>query len=264
MSEIDRLTEAIQKTSDSVSSLQTSLDNQLASLKRELKEDQLEAAEKAAKKARIEGSLQFRSKGNEDQYTFNSRISDILETAAAQLIRVEEIIAASPSTSATISTPTKLNEHVEKAKNAVDEGTKMLTVRQKHIKLADRSEFGWKFVKEYETDDLAEDDQDEKRIAKAEKLAEKKAATTKKKKVFYSQRSSTAAVSTRFNGPWQSHNTAMNRPYGGWALKHKMLHAPFSGVRFPVPPVTRPVGAVENMVTCGVRVQRLLVLRILF
>ena len=34
----------------------------------------------------------------------------------------------------------------------------------------------------------------------------------------------------------------MNRPYGGWALKHKMLHAPFSGVRFPVPPVTRPVG----------------------
>ena len=60
---------------------------------------------------------------------------------------------------------------MEKAKNAVDEGTKMLTVRQKHIKLADRSEFGWKFVKEYETDDLAEDDQDEKRIAKAEKLA---------------------------------------------------------------------------------------------
>ena len=163
-------------------------------------------------------------------------------TTAVELY--QEIIAASPSTctSATISTPTKLNAHVEKAKNAVDEGTKMLTVRQKHIKLADRSEFGWKFVKEYETDDLAEDDQDEKRIAKAEKLAEKKAATTKKKKVFYSQRSSTAAVSTRFNGPWQSHNTAMNRPYGGWALKHKMLHAPFSGVRFPVPPVTRPVG----------------------
>jgi hypothetical protein len=70
---------------------------------------------------------------------------------------------------------------LEKAKTSVQEGRKLVTQRQKHIRLADRSEFGWRFVKEYETDQLADDEEYEKRINKAEKVAEKKVAAAKKK-----------------------------------------------------------------------------------
>ena len=39
--------------------------------------------------------------------------------------------------------------------------------RQKLIKLANRSEYGWRTVEEYEKDDLTKHSDDEKRIAKA-------------------------------------------------------------------------------------------------
>ena len=61
------------------------------------------------------------------------------------------------------------------------EGKKLLLQRQKHIRLADRSEHGWKVVQEYEADELAADNVDEKRIAKAIKAADQKAAAEKKK-----------------------------------------------------------------------------------
>ena len=44
----------------------------------------------------------------------------------------------------------------------------MLEHRQKLIKLADRSEYGWRTIEEYEEDDPAKDSDNEKRIAKAE------------------------------------------------------------------------------------------------
>ena len=63
---------------------------------------------------------------------------------------------------------------LQQPKKAIDEGIEMLERRQKLIKLADRSEYGWRTVEEYEEDDLAKDSDDEKRIAKAEYRAEKK------------------------------------------------------------------------------------------
>ena len=54
--------------------------------------------------------------------------------------------------------------------------------RQKLIRLADRSENGWKVVKEYESDSLADNEDDEKRIAKAEKAAASAAAAKSKKR----------------------------------------------------------------------------------
>lgn len=53
--------------------------------------------------------------------------------------------------------------------------------RQKIIRLADRSEYAWDFVQEYQSDELAADSDDEKKISKAEKAAEHK--LQKKKKV---------------------------------------------------------------------------------
>lgn len=47
--------------------------------------------------------------------------------------------------------------------------------------MANRSELGWAVVAEYETDSLAVDSDDEKRLERAERTAERKAASIKHK-----------------------------------------------------------------------------------
>ena len=72
-----------------------------------------------------------------------------------------------------------------------------ILVRQKLIRLADRSEFGWDAVNEYETDELASNEDDAKRLEKAEEAAEQKAL--KRKKAAYSRGARDRG--RRFNGP---------------------------------------------------------------
>ena len=62
---------------------------------------------------------------------------------------------------------------VDKAKKALAQGTRLLDERQKLILLADKLEFGWKTVEEYTQHELAEDEQDAKKIRHAEERAEK-------------------------------------------------------------------------------------------
>ena len=47
---------------------------------------------------------------------------------------------------------------------ALEEGEELITNRQKLIKVADRSEFGWATVEEYVADELADNSDDEKRL----------------------------------------------------------------------------------------------------
>ena len=63
---------------------------------------------------------------------------------------------------------------VEKVRSIVVEGMKSLKSRQKYIRIADRSEFGWAAVEEYVEDELADGEDDEKRIQRADFRAEKK------------------------------------------------------------------------------------------
>ena len=60
---------------------------------------------------------------------------------------------------------------------------KLLAERQKLIKIADRSEYGWGVVAEYTADELADGSDDEKRLEKAEKATERKALKYKRKRV---------------------------------------------------------------------------------
>ena len=48
------------------------------------------------------------------------------------------------------------------------------------IKIADSSEYGWQVVAEYEADELVSGSEDEKKIEKAEKAAERKAQKKKR------------------------------------------------------------------------------------
>ena len=71
---------------------------------------------------------------------------------------------------------------LKQAREAVEEGTEVVKNCQKAIRIADRSELGWAVVNEYGEDKLADDSNDEKRIARAVATAERKAAQLKKKK----------------------------------------------------------------------------------
>ena len=54
------------------------------------------------------------------------------------------------------------------------DGKSSIHRRQKLIKIADRSKDGWKVVEEYESDGLASNSEDEKRVKKAKEAASRK------------------------------------------------------------------------------------------
>ena len=68
---------------------------------------------------------------------------------------------------------------VEKAKTSLEEGMTSLKTRQKHIRIVDRSEYGWAAVEEYVEDELADGEDDEKRIQRVDFRAGKKLKSVK-------------------------------------------------------------------------------------
>lgn len=104
----------------------------------------------------LEKPYVYRRKGNEEQAKFINKVKDVLAEVHSELSQV------APSSSPALA----------HAKEAIESGLKLLTERQKLIKIADRSEHGWGVVSEYTADDLADDT---KRLEKAERAAERKA-----------------------------------------------------------------------------------------
>ena len=91
----------------------------------------------------------FKFQGNKDQFLFNSEIQGPLDDT-------DNFLAG---------------RDVEKAGEKVEELKKSLRHCQEIIKLADKSEAGWLAVKEYQTEELASNTEDEKRIRKAQERA---------------------------------------------------------------------------------------------
>ena len=63
-------------------------------------------------------------------------------------------------------------------KSLANEGKEKIRKRRKLVKLAHRNKNGWLVVQEYESDDLASNSEDEKKIKKAKTGAEKKRKDT--------------------------------------------------------------------------------------
>ena len=137
-------------------------------LREEVRTGQEETSRKLARSGRKE-SYSFKRKANEMQHRFNEEVADKLEEAGAIVDKVET--AAEGRTKVAL----------EKIKDALTEGRQLIAHRQKLLKLADRSEYGWSLVEQYEEDALADDSDDEKRIEKAERAAERKVQAKRRK-----------------------------------------------------------------------------------
>ena len=161
---VDPITnDQFQQLLSAISSTQQKMEDRLCLFRQELVSSQEESTVKALKRARYDKALRFRKKGNEEQHKFNERLGTELENVTAELEHAVETPA------------------IARAKDSLKTGMAMLAKRQKHIRIADRSEFGWGVVAEYEADELADGSDDEKRLEKAEKSAERRAFKLRKK-----------------------------------------------------------------------------------
>ena len=102
----------------------------------------------------------FKKKGNEQQFSFNRKVA---KTSGTALKALE-------------------SGNIPKAKEELNKGISLINSRQKIIKLADKSEFGWATVQEYVSDELADDEADASKIKKPEKRAAVKIKTLQEEK----------------------------------------------------------------------------------
>ena len=145
-SPLEVLTAAITK------SVIASMDDKIASNNTQLLEDMKgllaesapEISERATKRIKLDNP-EFENPGNRDQYQHNVEVLRTIEKAANCIMKADG----------------------EGGISSLREGKKLINQRQKLIRLADREEKGWAFVKEYNVDTLAEDSADERRLKKA-------------------------------------------------------------------------------------------------
>ena len=121
--------------------------------------------------------FEYRKKAHGEQARFNAQVEETVQEAQEAFSTLEEAPA------------------LQRAQEALEKGARLLAERQKLIKIADRSANGWGVVTEYTADELADDSDDEKRLEKAEKAAERKAGLRKRKRA---QTVATGAQATRY------------------------------------------------------------------
>ena len=138
------------------------------------------------------GQYQFKRKSCEEQFHFNSSVED----------KFSDIDCSLSSLNA---------ESVERAKKSVAEGKSIIQQRQKKLKLAESSELGWKVVSEYQSNPLASDSEDERKIYKAEVRAERKARKDQQKR-FRLKRSSLRGRQFSSTQPMQSQSQVTGKP----------------------------------------------------
>ena len=101
--------------------------------------------------------VQLNYKGNQKQYELNAKLDAILDAVAKanNAENARQRIAA-----------------------LVTEAKATLKRRQKLIKIADRNKNSWKVIEEYESDDLASDLEDERKLKRAKEAASRKRKPT--------------------------------------------------------------------------------------
>ena len=165
---LDALLKSVDSLKQEHAEAQRDLRKRLEHLEKEVVTGQENVTQRVVKRLEEDRTLVFRKNGNECKFIFNDNVKDQLDAVGRQLDQFE------PSSMVQ-------KELLEKAEEELTKGVMLIAARQKRIKIADRSEFGWGTVDEYEEEELASNNEDEKRLEKADKAASAKAA--KKRKV---------------------------------------------------------------------------------
>ena len=130
------------------------LKGEMSAMKRALEVDREAAEQTLVKKLKLDPPPTFKKKSHEKQFLFKSTVEDKLDACDFALQETPPAI--------------------EKAKSALEEGKLLIKKRQKLIKIADRSEYGWATVDEYVEDELAEGEEDERHFFRAEGRAKRR------------------------------------------------------------------------------------------
>ena len=132
----------------------------------------------------------FKHEGNKDQWKHQMEMWENMEDMEKAIERNE----------------------IEKAKTLLEQGKKLIQKRIKLIKIADRED--WGTVKEYVSDDLASDTDDEKTLAKAIKQsAAKKEKKKKERSKSQSFRGKTNTLHRTFRNRYFSPQYSSQNPY---------------------------------------------------
>ena len=104
-------------------------------LQEEITARQDNATERVVKKLKVDQGYTFKKEGHEHQFRFNVEIEERIVKAQTEAAKIK--LAR-----------TKEARALETLQQELKEGIQLIALQQKHIKVADRSEFGWATVEE--------------------------------------------------------------------------------------------------------------------
>ena len=145
---------------DAITNSKQEVEGKLTELRKEVTQAQQQTSQELASKFN-KSSYQFRKKGNKVQFHLNNTLGESISAVKKELSQLADSFATTSSEAQKAS--------LKRTANHLDEGIKAITKRQKHIKVADRSDYSWATVQAYDTDDLASGSDDEKDLRKQKK-----------------------------------------------------------------------------------------------
>ncbi|VDI62608.1 Hypothetical predicted protein [Mytilus galloprovincialis] len=168
---------------DLLSLMKTYMNNKIAGLEKNLNDSTHSLAKKVKK-----SENNFKFKGNKVQFDLNVDVLDNLDSAISCIEKKR---------------PNKAISYLEDSKE-------LLNKRNKHIRIADKSEGGWQTVSEYLSDELASDSEDEKRIRAADSRAVKKLKAAKTEKQQHGRKRPAEAAGSSYQQAHSGGNSGGN------------------------------------------------------